>query len=46
MLPLFLQCGIPQSFQNDGDEVSKSLETPMLPRDFNELNDREQFARV
>jgi hypothetical protein len=46
ILPLFLQCGIPNSFQNYGDAVSESLERPDLPSHFDELSDREQFEEV
>jgi hypothetical protein len=46
ILPLFLQCAIPNSFQNYGDAVSESLERPELPSHFDELSDREQFEQV
>ncbi|WEW59933.1 hypothetical protein PRK78_005415 [Emydomyces testavorans] len=46
ILPLFLQCGIPDSFQNYGDVVSESLQTPELPCNFDKLNEREQFEQV
>lgn len=45
-LPLFLQCGIPNTFQNYGDSVSESMTLPELPGNFNKLNEREQFAHV
>jgi serine/threonine protein kinase len=41
ILPLFLQCAIPNSFQNYGDAVSESLERPELPSHSDELSDRE-----
>ncbi|KAL4735270.1 kinase-like domain-containing protein [Aspergillus similis] len=37
VLPLFLQCGIPRSLQNYGDEITDSLQTPTLPRNFDEI---------
>ncbi|KAF2126260.1 hypothetical protein P153DRAFT_347351 [Dothidotthia symphoricarpi CBS 119687] len=43
VLPLFLQCGIPNSLQNYGDSVSVSLTVPELPHNFDELDEREQF---
>jgi hypothetical protein len=46
ILPLFLQCGIPNSLQNYGDSVSESLTPPELPRNFDELSEREQFKQV
>jgi hypothetical protein len=46
VLPLFLQCGIPNSLQNYGDSVSESLERPDIPHDFDELTEREQFEQV
>ncbi|EEH10506.1 conserved hypothetical protein [Histoplasma capsulatum G186AR] len=46
VLPLFLQCGIPQSLQNYGDEVSESLQTPHLPSNFDELKRIEQFQHA
>lgn len=46
VLPLFLQCGIPRSLQNYGDEVSESLQIPCLPDNFNNLEEREQFEQV
>lgn len=42
ILPLFLQCGIPDSIQNYGDDISENLEIPKLPRDFDELSEDEQ----
>jgi hypothetical protein len=46
ILPLFLQCGIPDSLQNYGDVVSESLQTPELPSNFDELDEKEQFEQV
>jgi Phosphotransferase enzyme family len=46
ILPLFLQCGIPNSFQNYGDSVSESLTPPELPHNFDELSESEQFKQV
>jgi hypothetical protein len=46
ILPLFLQCGVPNSLQNYGDSVSESLTTPELPPGFDELSDSEQFQEV
>ncbi|KAE8374444.1 kinase-like domain-containing protein [Aspergillus bertholletiae] len=46
ILPLFLQCGFPDSIQNYGDEVSESLETPRLPDDFDSLNDSNQSEQL
>ncbi|KAF2437996.1 hypothetical protein P171DRAFT_467594 [Karstenula rhodostoma CBS 690.94] len=46
ILPLFAQCGIPNSLQNYGDSVSESLATPELPAHFDELDDRSQFEQV
>lgn len=46
LLPLFLQCGIPNSLQNYGDSTSESLIPPELPQDFDEMNESEQFEQV
>jgi hypothetical protein len=46
ILPLFLQCGIPNSLQNYGDEVSESLKYPELPENFDDLSEEEQFEQV
>lgn len=46
IMPLFLQCGIPNSFQNYGDDVSESLLTPVLPADFSNLNEHEQHEQA
>lgn len=46
ILPLFLQCGIPNSLQNYGDGVSESLIPPELPHNFDELSESEQFEQV
>lgn len=46
ILPLFLQCAIPGSLQNYGDEISESLQVPNLPKDFDKLEDMEKFQQV
>ncbi|KAL1598080.1 hypothetical protein SLS59_007090 [Nothophoma quercina] len=46
LLPLFLQCGIPNSLQNYGDSISESLIPPELPHDFDEMSEDEQFEQV
>jgi hypothetical protein len=46
ILPLFLQCGIPESLQNYGDEISESLQFPTLPNNFDELEEIEQFHQA
>ena len=46
ILPLFLQCGIPESLQNYGDEISESLQFPTLPNNFDELEEIEQFQQA
>ncbi|KAH7130487.1 kinase-like domain-containing protein [Dendryphion nanum] len=46
ILPLFLQCGIPNSLQNYGDSISESLIPPELPRNFDELGETEQHKQV
>lgn len=46
ILPLFLQCGIPNSFQNYGDSISESLIRPELPDNFDELSESDQFEQV
>ncbi|KAJ6016372.1 hypothetical protein N7540_010963 [Penicillium herquei] len=45
-LPLFLQCGIPKSLQNYGDEISESLQIPSLPDNFDELDEMEQYQQA
>ncbi|KAJ5981941.1 hypothetical protein N7451_012041 [Penicillium sp. IBT 35674x] len=45
-LPLFLQCGIPKSLQNYGDEISESLQIPSLPDNFDELEEMEQYQQA
>lgn len=45
-LSLFLQCAIPHSLQNYGDEISESLQIPTLPGDFDELEDMEKFQQA
>lgn len=46
VLPLLLQCDIPKSLQNYGDQVSESLQTPTLPSDFDALGEIEQLEQV
>ena len=46
ILPLFLQCGIPNSLQNYGDTISESLEVPELPPSFDGLSEREQCEQA
>lgn len=46
VLPLFLLCGIPDSFQNYGDSVSESLQVPRLPDDFSHLEGRKQAEQA
>ncbi|KAF7586221.1 Phosphotransferase enzyme, partial [Aspergillus hancockii] len=46
ILPLFLQCGIPNSIQNYGDDVPESLETPSLPDNFSELGESDQSEQL
>ncbi|KAJ5562716.1 hypothetical protein N7535_002839 [Penicillium sp. DV-2018c] len=46
VLPLFLQCGIPQNLQNYGDEISESLQIPTLPNNFNELEEKERLQHA
>jgi hypothetical protein len=46
ILPLFLQCGIPNSLQNYGDDVSESLAYPELPGNFDDLSEKEQYEQV
>ncbi|KAH7377310.1 hypothetical protein BKA66DRAFT_422392 [Pyrenochaeta sp. MPI-SDFR-AT-0127] len=46
ILPLFMQCGIPNSFQNYGDSISESMTIPELPSKFNDLSERDQFEQV
>lgn len=45
-LPLFLQCGIPNSLQNYGDSVSESLVLPEVPEGFDDLSEETQFEQV
>ncbi|PWY89730.1 kinase-like protein [Aspergillus heteromorphus CBS 117.55] len=45
-LPLFLQCAIPNSLQNYGDDVSESLQEPTLPSNFNKLEAEEQYQQA
>jgi hypothetical protein len=46
LLPLFLQCGIPNSLQNYGDSISESLILPELPHQFDNLSENDQFQQV
>lgn len=46
ILPLFLQCGIPNSLQNYGDDISEALTTPELPKKFDQLSEEKQFEQV
>ncbi|OAL43944.1 hypothetical protein IQ07DRAFT_616089 [Pyrenochaeta sp. DS3sAY3a] len=46
VLPLFLQCGIPNSLQNYGDKISEDLITPELPQDFDQLSEEKQFEQA
>ncbi|KAF3394555.1 Endochitinase B1 [Penicillium rolfsii] len=46
VLPLFLQCGIPNSLQNYGDEISESLQIPSLPSNFDQLDETQQFQQA
>ncbi|KAL1796728.1 hypothetical protein ACET3X_005268 [Alternaria dauci] len=46
LLPLFLQCGIPNILQNYGDSTSESLIPPELPQDFDEMDEIEQLKQV
>ncbi|KAH7082398.1 kinase-like domain-containing protein [Paraphoma chrysanthemicola] len=46
ILPLFLQCGIPNSLQNYGDSSSESLTPPELPGNFDNLDENKQFEEV
>jgi hypothetical protein len=45
-LPLFLQCSVPNSFQNNGDSVSEALIPPKLPPNFDELSEQEDSEQV
>lgn len=42
VLPLFLHAGMPEVIQNEEDEVSRSMVTPELPDDFDELPEEKQ----
>lgn len=46
VLPLLLHCGIPDSVQNYGDQVSEYLQAPTMPDNSSELNEREQVEQV
>ncbi|KAL3456384.1 hypothetical protein BJX64DRAFT_294140 [Aspergillus heterothallicus] len=42
ILPLFLQCGIPDSLQNYGDAISDTLQVPSFPDNFSNLDETAQ----
>lgn len=46
LLPLFLSCGIPNSLQNYGDSATESLQLPVLPSNFDSLDESEQYNQV
>ncbi|PWY83887.1 hypothetical protein BO94DRAFT_557708 [Aspergillus sclerotioniger CBS 115572] len=46
VLPLFLQCAIPNSLQNYGDDVSESLRKPTLPINLDQLELEEQHQQT
>ncbi|GAB7353824.1 hypothetical protein MBLNU459_g4197t1 [Dothideomycetes sp. NU459] len=46
ILPLFLQCGIPDSLANFNDHVSQSLETPLLPSDIDRMDENGQAEQL
>lgn len=46
LLPLFLSCGIPDSLQNYGDSATESLQLPVLPPNFDSLDESEQYNQV
>ena len=46
VLPLVLQAGIPGSFQNFGDEMSRSLKKPFLPESFKSMSVADQEAAL
>lgn len=46
ILPLYLQCGIPDDLDNTKDPVSRSLDKPELPPNFNGLTDEEQYREL
>ena len=46
ILPLFLQCGIPNTLQNYGDSVSEGLIPPELPSNFGDSSEKEQYEQV
>ena len=46
ILPLFLQCGIPKTFQNYGDQVSESLTLPVLPPNFDSMDEKEAYQEA
>jgi hypothetical protein len=43
---LFLQCGIPESIQTYGDEISEIWQVPELPSKFHELAETELDKEV
>ncbi|KAI0636658.1 protein kinase subdomain-containing protein PKL CAK Fmp29 [Trametes polyzona] len=46
ILPLFLQAGIPDEFQNYGDPVSDSGSPPRPPEEFDSMDEREREAEM
>ncbi|KAJ5180929.1 hypothetical protein N7492_004139 [Penicillium capsulatum] len=43
--PWFLACGVPNAFQNWGDDISESMQKPMLPPDLDKLNNQERSCQ-
>ena len=46
ILPLYLQCGIPDDIDNTRDHVSRSMDTPKFPPIFEELTEEEQYQEL
>ncbi|OQE26314.1 hypothetical protein PENSTE_c005G07633 [Penicillium steckii] len=46
VLPLFLQCGIPENLRNYGDKISESLQLPTLPDDFAALSEIQRLQQT
>jgi Ser/Thr protein kinase RdoA (MazF antagonist) len=42
VFPLILQAGVPEYFQNFGDDESLRLKKPSLPRSFNDMSEADQ----
>ena len=42
VLPLILQAGVPEYFQNFGDDESLRLKKPSLPKSFNNMSNVDQ----